>query len=73
MVKRKRFNGDLDQAIEDLEFQVAALSACFRFDWDMSIALDRLYWIAELQEGRNPFDDDTLQELKNLQEILPKR
>ena len=58
----RALTGDYAGAIEDFQFFV---------EWAQEYELDKEYrvqreaWIAELEAGRNPFDAETLEELKN--------
>jgi hypothetical protein len=55
--------GDYAGAIEDFEFYVA----CARRDkvYEQNLGFKRDAWIVELEAGRNPFDEATLEELWN--------
>jgi hypothetical protein len=54
--------GDSEGAIEDFEFYVEGLKQTDRYE---AGANGREEWIAELRAGRNPFDEATLEALRN--------
>ena len=57
----RALTGDLKGAIEDFEFfvkQAEATGSGANVDW-------RRAWIAALQDGENPFDAATLEQLRN--------
>jgi tetratricopeptide (TPR) repeat protein len=54
--------GDLTGAVQDYELFVKEATETF---WANAMIQRRREWIAELQAGRNPFDDSTLEYLRN--------
>jgi tetratricopeptide (TPR) repeat protein len=56
----RALTGDYEGAIADFEFYVAWSKENSRYE---RFGFKREAWIAELQAGRNPFDEATLQEL----------
>ena len=53
--------GDYEGAIEDFE---ALINWAEVQNWDPSYAVKRRSWIEDLEQGINPFDEETLEELK---------
>ena len=53
--------GDYEGAIEDFE---ALIDWAEVQDWDPRYAIKRRSWIKDLENGINPFDEATLEELK---------